>query len=151
HSDRYFNEGIGVSYCGPGVPNTTGNSGQIRAQGSSVLTANDLTLEASDLPRFAWAYFITSQTQGFAMNPGGSTGNICLGANTGRYIGPGQVQNTGAGGAVSLPIDLNQVPQPNGFVAAMPGDTWNFQCWHRDSSAMGPTSNFTDGLSVLIR
>ncbi|MCP3916270.1 MAG: hypothetical protein GY711_12005 [bacterium] len=30
-----------------------------------------------------------------------------------------------------------------------PGETWNFQCWYRDNNP-GPTSNFTDAVSVTF-
>ena len=38
-----------------------------------------------------------------------------------------------------------------GLVAVMPGDTWNFQAWHRDFVGGSVTSNFSDGLSVDFR
>ncbi len=34
------------------------------------------------------------------------------------------------------------------FVAVLPGETWNFQCWYRDA---GGTNNFTDVVSVLFQ
>ena len=121
------------------------------ALGSLAVSDNDVQLNGSGMPAFSFAFFITSQVQGFAMNPGGSEGNICLGGSIGRYVGPGQIQQTGTGGAVALGIDLTQVPQPLGFVSAAPGETWNFQAWYRDTNAMGATSNFTDGLSITFQ
>ena len=141
--------GLGTNYCGPGVPNSTGNSGTISATGSDSVAANNVTLTGSDLPNNATAFFLTSMTQDFVMNPGGSDGNLCLGGAIGRYVGPGQIQNSGAMGEVSLVLDLTMVPQPTGFVSVMPGDTWNFTCWFRDANP-GPTSNFTDGLSIVF-
>jgi hypothetical protein len=35
------------------------------------------------------------------------------------------------------------MPQPNGPIAAVVGDRWRFQLWHRDSDSGTPTSNFT--------
>ncbi|QDV06768.1 hypothetical protein Poly30_22830 [Planctomycetes bacterium Poly30] len=150
HHNVYFNGGLGTQYCGPGVPNSTGNSGQIAASGSLVAAANDVTLTASDIPRFTFGFFITSQTQGFVMMPGGSQGNLCLSGAVGRYVGPGQIQNSGNSNEISLPLNLTQMPQPNGFVSALPGQTWNFQLWHRDSVGT-PTSNFTNGVSLTFQ
>jgi hypothetical protein len=47
-----------------------------------------------------------------------------------------------------LIIDANEVPQPNGFMTFLPGETWNFQAWHRDTVGGQSTSNFTDAVSV---
>jgi hypothetical protein len=96
----------------------------------------------------AFGYFLTSTTQGFVANPGGSMGNLCLAGSIGRYVGPGQIQNSGAAGAISLPLDLTQTPQPTGSVAIVAGQTWNFQAWYRDAVGGSATSNFTDGLSI---
>ena len=140
--------GVGTNYCGPGVVNSTGSSGTIRATGSAAVANNDLTLVADDLPNNAFGYFLTSRTQGLTPQPGGSLGVLCLGGSIGRYTGPGQIQNTGVTGSFDLLLNLNQMPTPTGFVAAVAGETWNFQAWHRDSVGGAAVSNFTDGLQV---
>ena len=142
--------GLGATYCGPGVANSTGMPGEIIAGGSIVATVNDLTLTATSLPNNAFGYFLTSQTQGFTMNPGGSQGNLCLGGNIGRYVGPGQIKNTGNDGTMSLLLDLTMTPTPTGLVAMQLGETWNFQAWHRDSVGGMSTSNLTNAVSVTI-
>ncbi|MCP4035984.1 MAG: hypothetical protein GY733_03545 [bacterium] len=40
----------------------------------------------------------------------------------------------------------NRLPR----TAVQPGDTWNFQCWYRDNNP-GPTSNFTDAVTVVLQ
>jgi hypothetical protein len=140
--------GVGTAYCGPAVANSTGASGTIRGSGSDVVASNDLTLTADDLPNNAFGFFLTSTMQGNVPQPGGSLGVLCLGGSIGRYVGPGQIQNTGATGAFSLLLDLNQTPQPTGLVAVTAGETWNFQAWHRDSVGGAAVSNFTDALTV---
>ena len=97
---------IGTSYCGPGVVNSSGASGVITATGATAVAANDVTLVASSLPANSFGFFLTSQTQSFIANPGGSQGNLCLGGNLGRYVGPGQIKNSGAAGSFSLALDL---------------------------------------------
>ncbi|MFT7076731.1 MAG: hypothetical protein ACJA0P_002749 [Planctomycetota bacterium] len=141
---------IGDEYCGPAVPNSSGLSASLAASGTAVAADNDLTLTAMDLPPNAFGFFLVSQTQGFVMNPGGSSGNLCLAGMVGRYVGPGQIQNSGAARSMSLTLDLIQTPQPTGFVSIVLGETWNFQTWFRDSGAGGATSNFTQALEVTF-
>ena len=138
---------LGTSYCAANV-NSTGATGSMAASGSASVAASSVTLAAGRLPTGAFAFFLTSRTQGFIANPGGSQGNLCLGGSIGRFVGPGQIQSTGATGSVALVLNLAQMPQPTGFVAVAAGDTWNFTCWHRDLVAGAPTSNFANGLSI---
>ena len=110
---------VGSPYCMTNS-NSTGASGALGASGDS----------------------------GFVANPGGSTGNLCLGGSIGRYVGPGQIKNAGTTGTFSLALDLTQVPQPTGLVSIAGGETWRFQAWHRDAIGGTTTSNFTNGLEI---
>ncbi|QDV06378.1 FG-GAP repeat protein [Planctomycetes bacterium Poly30] len=144
-------DSVGTTFCGPGIANSTGVAGQIMAMGTDWVAANDITLSATNLPPLAFGFFITSQTQSPATPVIGSAGRICLGGSVGRYVGPGQVQQSGTNGSFQLAIDLTAIPTPLGFVSAMPGSSWSFQAWHRDSSIVGPLSNFTDGLEIMFQ
>ncbi|MEM8713015.1 MAG: hypothetical protein AAGG01_18845, partial [Planctomycetota bacterium] len=145
---RFVTDGsISTSYCAANA-NSTGFAATIAGFGSPNVATNDLTLRAASLPAFSFAFFITSQTQGFVANPGGSSGNLCLTGSVGRFVGPGQIQQAGTGGTIELMVDLTQIPQPNGLVSALAGETWNFQAWYRDAVGGTPTSNFTDGISI---
>lgn len=136
----------GVNYC-TAAANSAGLFGRMSAMGVATVASNDLTLVASDLPPGQFGIFITSKTQGFVPGAGGtSNGDLCLGGQIGRLVGPGQILNSGAGGAFSLHLDLGALPQGAGTVAVQPGETWYFQAWHRDAIGLG--SNFTDGLAV---
>jgi len=141
----------GTNYCGPAVANSTGASGEISASGSADVAANNLVLETSSLPLNAFGFFLTSRTQGIVNQPGGSQGVLCLGGQIGRYVGPGQIRNSGATGSFNLALDLTQTPTPTGPVAVVAGETWNFQAWYRDAVGGSATSNFTDGLSVTFQ
>ncbi|MEZ6015937.1 MAG: hypothetical protein R3F49_12535 [Planctomycetota bacterium] len=143
--------GVGSSYCGPAVPNTTLNSASISASGSDVAADNNLTLMASDMPLNAFGFFLTSMTQGNVPQPGGSQGVLCLGGSIGRYVGAGQIKNSGAAGMFDLALDLTQTPSPNGFVSVSAGETWNYQAWFRDSVGGVATSNFTDGRTITFQ
>jgi hypothetical protein len=151
HHDAYFSGSIGTSYCTPAVNNSTGNPSVLTASGSLVAATNDLTLEASSLPLNAFGYFITSVTQGFVPGAGGSQGNLCLSGAIGRYVGPGQIKNSGTVGEFSLLLNLTQTPTPTGFVSVIAGQTRNFQAWHRDAVGGAATSNFTQGQSITFQ
>lgn len=143
--------GLGTSYCSPAVANSTGNPATIEASGSLSVAANDVTLTADDLPQSSFGFFLTSRTQGLVMNPGGSMGTLCLGGSIGRYVGPGQIKNSGAVGSYFLDLDLTQTPTPTGLVAIATGETWNFQSWYRDAVGGVATSNFTNGVSLTFQ
>jgi hypothetical protein len=142
--------GIGTAYCTP-VPNSTGTSAEMSATGSAVATTNDLTLECSSMPNNSFGFFLTSRTQGAIQQPGGSQGVLCVSGAIGRYVGPGQIKNSGATGAISLQVDLTRHPQPSGLVQVLAGDTWNFTAWYRDVVGGTVTSNFANGLSVVFQ
>lgn len=142
--------GVGTSYCGPGAVNSTGGPGSIIGLGSPSVIANQLSLQASGLPAASFGFFLTSQAQALVSMPGGSQGDLCLGGAIGRFVGPGQILNSGAGGSFTLPVDLTQIPQPTGLVGGAVGEVWNFQAWHRDSVAGSATSNFTDGVEITL-
>ena len=141
---------IGMNYCGPAPLNSNGTSGRMSVIGSRSVTDNDVLLQALDLPTNSFGFFITSLGQGFVTNPNGSQGNLCLSGAIGRYVGPGQIQNSGATGALALQIDLTQHPTPTGLISVAAGDTWNFQAWHRDFVSGMPTSNFSDGVQITF-
>ncbi len=140
----------GSNYCSSNA-NSTGNPAEIHATGTDSVISNDLTLVADGLPSNTFGIFLVGPNQGFVMNPNGSLGNLCLVGSIGRYMGPGQILNTGAGHSFSLAIDNQAIPQPIGFASTTAGDTWNFQAWFRDVSPTGPVSNFTNGLEVVFQ
>jgi len=140
---------VGTVYCDPATPNSTGNPATITAEGSELVADNDVTLTIESLPANTVGYFLTSQTQGFIANAGGSTGDLCLGGNIGRYIS--SILSSGPSGTYSLQLDLTAVPQPTGFVGVTAGETWNFQSWYRDQLLGFPSSNFTEAIEILFQ
>jgi hypothetical protein len=140
-------EGLATRYCTPAVPNSTGQPAALTATGNNFVQFNDVTLEASLLPLSTFGYFMTSRAPGSSPNVGGSQGIPCLGGAIGRFVGPGQVQSSGTTGSFSLFVDLTAIPTPVGPVSVLPGETWSFQAWYRDTNPSS-TSNFTDAVSV---
>lgn len=138
---------VGQNYCSPNAVNSTGLPGRLWATGSLSAAANALDLTAIMLPPNQFGVFLTSQSQGFTLNPGGSFGNLCLGSPIGRFAS--QIQNTGASGAFSIAVDLAAMPM-NPIVGVAPGESWSFQAWYRDNDPT-PTSNFTDAATVTFQ
>ncbi|QDV07496.1 hypothetical protein Poly30_30220 [Planctomycetes bacterium Poly30] len=141
---------IKANFCGPAAVNSTGLSASISGFGSSVVLENDVTLAVDDLPGNAFGFFITSRTQGFVANPAGSSGNLCLAGAIGRFVGPGQIQNSGTARRITITLDLMMQPTPTGFVAIQAGESWSFSSWYRDTLGGATTSNFSDGLEVTF-
>ncbi|MFT7678813.1 MAG: hypothetical protein ACI8QC_002810 [Planctomycetota bacterium] len=146
--DAVLDNSFGSAYCAPANANSTGMPGVMSASGSCSVTQNNTVLIASQLPPNQFAFFLNSMNQALIQNPGGSQGNLCLGSSIGRYNA--QLFNSGATGSGSLTLDLTQTPTPTGTVAVVAGQTWNFQCWHRDLNP-NSTSNFTSALSILFQ
>lgn len=142
-------ETTGTTYC-TGELNSSGSPASLSARGSRAATDDDMTLHCRTMPMNATAFFITSRQDGFTANPVGSAGNLCLSGAIGRFTGPGQIQFSGTEGAISLEVDLQNHPTPNGLVQVVAGETWYYQCWFRDSASGLPTSNFSNGVGVTF-
>ncbi|MEM9378914.1 MAG: hypothetical protein AAGB93_03115 [Planctomycetota bacterium] len=144
-----FPRELGERYCAANA-NFSGGPGSISAHGSPFASANDLTLRCASLPQLSFGFFLVSRDAGFAANPGGSAGNLCLGGAIGRF--QQAIQNSGSAAVIELQVDLTALPQPNGTAAVVSGDTWRFSTWFRDRDPMGnPTSNFSDAVAVTFR
>ena len=136
---------IGQNFeCPSTVPNSSGQPGVITASGSTLVAANNVTLDASQLPAGQFGYFLVSPLQNLAgFNPPGSSGLLCIGpAQIGRYNG-----NVGQGPSFSLMIDLTALPTPDGTESIMPGDTRYFTCWYRDGAT---NNNYTDAVCITF-
>ena len=142
---------LGTPYC-PGANNSLAVPAVLSGRGSALVSANDVELTVTGLPTNTTGFFIASQTQGLVVSPAGSTGTLCLGGDIGRFVGPGQLQNSGAAGEFFLAPDVMSLPTPTGTTAATAGQTWNFQAWYRDViGGLGiATSNFTNGLEITF-
>ena len=137
---------LGERYC-PGNPNSTGVGSTLSASGSTDVALNNLDLRCQDLPPNALGYFIVARDRGFAANPAGSAGNLCLGPPVGRILQ--SLQSAGAAGSATFRPDLMNIPQPGGPIAVAAGERLRFQFWHRDTLAGGAAgSNFSEGLDV---
>ena len=135
---------VGDSFCGPAQLNSSGQGAVIEATGSVLTDDHLLAISARQLPTNQFGTFLVSATQGFVQPPG-SQGNLCLGGQIARYP---TVLHSGATGSFWKRVLLKKLPfSPPHEV--QPGETWRFQAWFRDQNP-GPTSNFTDGVSVTF-
>ncbi|QDV05152.1 FG-GAP repeat protein [Planctomycetes bacterium Poly30] len=143
---------IGSTYCAFAVPNSTGSVGAIEGYGGTEVFQQALELSVTELPASVFGFFLASQTPALVPDVPGSEGALCLGGQIGRFVGPGEIQNSGANGTFLLDVDLSAIPTPLGAASVMPGETWNFQAWHRDVNGSGQaTSNFSDALRITFR
>ncbi|MEO1700308.1 MAG: hypothetical protein AAFU73_23680 [Planctomycetota bacterium] len=131
------------------VPNSAGTVGRTRGFGSSVASANDLTIECSQLPPQQFSLLIAASGSGFIPGAGGSAGNLCLGGIFGRLNDT--LAPTDMAGTIASSVDLTRIPQGVTTVAVQPGETWYFQRWHRDVVGGAQTSNFTASLGITFR
>jgi len=152
------------TFC-TGTPNSSGAIARCEASGSLVVADNDLTITAVQLPPGEFAIFITSLSFGPPAIPPGGTNNygfLCLNGQISRFTtqvgmidAQGRYSISTAANAGPQRFDLNAFPiTPAMLGAVLPGDTWRFQCWHRDNSGAGPgqvfRSGFSEGVSLTF-
>jgi uncharacterized membrane protein len=133
---------IHESYCGPAVPNSSGQPGMAGAAGSRFVIDDAVELTITQIPASSFGYFLASQTEG-SSSPPGTQGILCLAGNIGRLNQTGLVVQWPS---AQVPLSLGAIPglPP---AAVQPGETWRFQCWYRDANP-GPTSNFSDAIRI---
>ena len=141
-----LDEASETTVCTPSSPNSTGATGRLEAIGSARAAADNLTLVARDLPTGQPVLFLSAAQAGFAPNPGGSSGDLCLGALLGRYAQ--QVIVSDLTGGATLQLDLPRTPQGAGTVPVLAGETRYWQAWHRES---GGGSHLTSAISVRFQ
>lgn len=141
---------VGLPFCDPGAVNSTGLPGLLAAEGSAVVTDDDLTAHAAQLPPGGFAILLVSDRRGGAARPGplgspGSSLGLCVGAPFAAFH---QTAGTADGaGQISFPIDPGAIPTWQGPVSAMAGETWLFQTAYRDAGAI----LFSNGLSITFQ
>lgn len=136
---------IGQVDC-PAVLNSTGSIGRLRATGSLDSSANLVRLSASDLPAGQPTILVTGRLQIQLPFAGGGQGTLCVDGDLGRY----PVQASNPSGAAVRDLDLTSIPTSDGPASALPGETWRFQLWYRDSNP-ALTSNFTEAVELTFQ
>ena len=135
------------NYC-VALPNSTGMTASIGISGSLSMEANAFTLAAQGAvpSQFALFFYGPQQTQ----LPLGD-GFRCIGAGGVGVFRLGPPQQIAADGSLTNAVDFGAAPMNTGGGMVEPGSTWNFQMWHRDTTAGGGAgSNLTDAVSVTF-
>ena len=134
------------SFSSSGCLNSTGQGGRlINTQGTTSVSADDLVLQASNLPLSQFGLLFMGDTAGLPLPLG--DGQRCVTGPLWRFP--------------ARPVDqLGLIEEGPGIVAwstghfsaagwIQPGSTWQFQAWFRDPPGpCGSTSNTTSAVSV---
>lgn len=136
--------GAGVIDC-RSPANSTGEPGFLQVYGTRDLTTLVVTV-IEDLPPNALGLAVMSRTTGFVPNVGTGVGTLCLGGDIGRT----SVFQVDAAGSTILPFDPMDLVDAQGPTAAVSGETWHFQAWHRDVVGGMATSNLTNAAALTF-
>ena len=130
-----------ATYCVTS-PNSVGSGALMGSSGSTSIGANDFVLSATACPlnKFGLFYYGDLQTQ----VPAGD-GFRCVGSSTTLFRLP--VVSTGGTGSASYAVDYNNLPNGGDI---LPGSTWNFQFWYRDTGFGSFGYNFSDALQATF-
>ena len=132
---------LGTNYCFS-IANSTGQQAFISASGQDSVAANNVTLEAVNLPHNQPGIFYYGPVQ-ITLSFG--NGFRCIGAGS-TGIARLPVLNSGASGVMQYTLDLTNPPTT--ATQILGGSTWNFQNWYRDPQGGGSFFNLTDGLEI---
>lgn len=136
---------LGTTDCDPNTASSTGLSARLRLVGSSTAGANDLTMQVSQLPPGQFGIGLVGPNGGFVPPAGACFAELCIQSPIARLL-PATLSDPQ--GEVSLQVDLTDIPAP---VSApiLPGETWHFQYWTRNPSAVTPSS-LSNAVSLLF-
>lgn len=135
---------IGVAHC-RGELNSTGSYSTIAAYGSVLASQANVGFDVIALPPGSMGFPLTSLSRAQLPGLGGGEGNLCLGGSIARLSLFQAVAD--ASGEVSVQLDFANLPA---LVQLLPGTTWSFQWWHRDTSPTGPSSNTSDAVEIAF-
>jgi len=126
------------------TPNSAGLGAVIDASGATSVTANNLVFDVVGLPSNVFGFFVASKVEAYTPNLGGGQGTLCITNPCLRFSE--DIRFSGPGGAVTFQPNLAALPMG---VAVLPGESWRFQYWYRDSNP-STTSNLTEALRILF-
>lgn len=140
-------DAAGGQYC-YSTPNTSGVRGFLYAAGSNdVLDPKQLVVV--DLPANVFGFFVNGRVPAQLPGAGGSEGTLCLGNPINRMVD--DIVFSGPMGTFSRNLDPTAILTNSGPEAAVAGQSWYFQAWHRDTVGGVNTSNFTNGVIIRFR
>ena len=137
--DVYGCEASWTNFC-PAKPNSTGETGHISVSGSMIVSENNTSLHADNLPVGRFGMFI------YGPNPGQlpfGDGILCISPFNPGVLRLGTPQLTTAEGTAFFAIDFNDLPDGGQILGE---DVWFFQFMHRDLGDAG--FNLTDAAEI---
>ncbi|MDP6408856.1 MAG: M12 family metallo-peptidase [Planctomycetota bacterium] len=138
---------VGVSYCNASQ-NSTGSPAVIAFQGTTSVSASDLTLSVWSAPTQQFGLFFYGPEQ---VDVPFGDGVLCVGAGSSGLFRFQPPQLTDDFGDLDRPVDFTAPPANAGPGALLPGGAWHFQFWVRDPLGPGGSGfNFSDGLTLLF-
>ena len=139
-------EMVGRRYCSPGNPTYLGEPAYVLLQGSDRTDVDRMFFTFVGVPPGAPGLMLASRQPGFAPNPAGSNGDLCLGEPIGRFAGrTHSFWFAGQDGVISQRYPMTS-PLPGGG-PMLPGETWFFQGWFREAGS----SNWTDAIQLVLQ
>ncbi len=129
------------------LPNSTGAMARLDAGGSALVASNDVHFFVSDLPVNQFGLLISSRGLGGVPL---YDGTLCLAGPIGRH--GASIGSSNASGQITYQVDLQSMPSPAPpfQTAVVPGETWHFQWWFRDTNPPF-SANLSNGLSILFQ
>lgn len=128
------------------------NISNLEASGCDLSSA--ITLDLSSGPPSQFTYLLIGAGSSVVTNPAGAVGDLCVvGGFLSRYrLDLGAIS---AAGTFTTDISSSASGGPgfgipsSGGASIQPGETWNFQYWHRNPS--GAPSGFSEAVSVTFK
>ncbi len=139
----------GNGFIGGGCTNSTGSGGVLNATGSTDYVMDDLVLTASNLPANTPVIWIQAPA---ATRQVLRDGLLCLSPGGLKIIRVATQASSPAGVATLGPgIIQMSIDNPVAVAEIMPGSTWYFQAYYRDSaSSCGGSANLTNAASATF-
>lgn len=146
---RAYKGDCGDVYC-DGNPD---NFAEISIDGCACATGS-INVSMTGAPAGQFGYLLIGAGSGIVNNPPGAQGDLCLGgAAIGRYTSDA-AQTDGTGALSTDVLNANSgggggsIPTIGGNLCSSPGQSWNFQYWHRDGQN---PSRFSKAISVTFQ
>jgi len=126
-------------YCTGAANSWTSIGARLDAIGSTSVAANDIRFDVTGMSALNFGLLVQGDMQDSVAS---GYGTLCLGGTLLRL----SIQQSDFFGFASFPLDLTMPIGPP--AAILPGSTWNFQCWFRDTQNGMQGFNYSDAVTI---
>lgn len=144
----YGNRDSSVHFC-IAASNSTGEPARTLIYGHGFVFTGSLLVATVGLPIGQPSILIASQAWSFIPPSGNTMGYQCVIGNLAVFRN--QLAFTPFNGRVFLELDLSNFPTRPVSTSVQVGETWYFQSWYRDRTALGHTTNFSLPSEVVFQ